>query len=79
MRKSDKMIWRPGEMKISPCLTCKHWVGGGVCLAFPDGVPDPILNAENDHIQPYDGDNGIQYEPIDNDRNQGTRSPNTQA
>ena len=32
-----------------------------VCFAFPDGIPLEIQNGENPHIEPVDGDNGIQY------------------
>ena len=34
-----------------------------VCLAFPDGIPEDILDGTFDHTQPHEGDNGIQYEP----------------
>ena len=64
MKKTTKFLWKPGEFKISPCLDCKHWIANGVCTAFMEGVPDSILLGDNDHRQPYPGDNGIQYEPI---------------
>jgi hypothetical protein len=31
------------------------------CDAFPTGIPDPILESEADHRQPYTGDNGIRF------------------
>jgi|TARA_Y100000296_G_scaffold14363_1_gene16802 hypothetical protein len=34
----------------------------GECLAFPDGIPEPIMLGEFDHRKPYDGDNGIRWE-----------------
>ena len=35
------------------------------CDAYPDGVPDAILDNEWDHRQPVEGDNGLQFVPID--------------
>ncbi len=46
------------------CLKCKHFKSLWKCDAFPEGIPDVILNAENDHGQPYPGDHGIQFEPL---------------
>ena len=35
------------------------------CLAFPYGIPDEILNGENDHSKPLPGqENDIVYEEI---------------
>lgn len=33
-----------------------------MCTAYPDGIPDPILENKADHRKPIDGDSGIQYE-----------------
>jgi len=65
MKKSDKFIWRDNEATISQCIACKHWVRGGVCQAFPQGVPDAILTNEHDHREQYPGDNGIRFEPLE--------------
>jgi hypothetical protein len=35
------------------------------CDAFPNGIPDDILMGKIDHIDVYDGDNGIQFEPFE--------------
>ncbi len=33
------------------------------CLAFPDGIPDEILEGDFDHRYHYPGDNGIRFAP----------------
>lgn len=44
-----------------------------VCAAFPDRIPDEIAYGDNLHLQPYPGDQGIQYEkgPFDIDDEPG--------
>ena len=46
------------------CISCKWFIDGGTCKAFPKGIPDDFLTGELQHTIPYPGDNGIQYEPI---------------
>jgi hypothetical protein len=50
---------------------CKHLLGtvgdedNGqriVCTAFPDGIPDDIVRGQDLHMEPREGDHGIQYE-----------------
>ena len=63
------------------CFTrrCKHFqgveeLGEGeetqvcVCAAFPKGIPDVIAFGDNLHLTPFPGDNGIQYEPVDEEK-----------
>ena len=49
------------------CYHCKNHAYHGYCIAFPDGIPEVILMGKDDHIKPYPGDNGIQFEPIDDE------------
>jgi len=57
--------------EILLCLTCRHYkpkrrrTDKSRCSAFPDGIPLEILNSTVKHTEPYEGDNGIQYEAID--------------
>lgn len=46
------------------CEACAHRFAqmGYACSAFPDGVPSEIVDDGFDHRQPFDGDQGIQFE-----------------
>jgi len=57
------------------CVGCVHlkrvngrpdWVRL-TCTAFPDGIPDAIVNNEADHRETFSGDNGIRFVPVDAD------------
>jgi len=48
------------------CLDCKHFDREtSFCDAFPEGIPDEIFLGDHDHRKPYKGDNGIQFEPVE--------------
>lgn len=39
-----------------------------ICAAFPDGIPSEISYGDNKHTTPYPGDNGIQFEELNNEQ-----------
>jgi len=53
------------NMETSLCNNCKNHLGGLKCLAFLDGIPQEILEDENDHSEPLPNqENNIVFEPI---------------
>ncbi len=53
------------------CMDCKHYRrsdSGPVaftCDAFREGIPEEILLHRNPHTEPFPGDHGIRFEPIE--------------
>ncbi len=47
------------------CISCRHYTGVLTCEAFPDGIPSEIVTCDFIHTEPYPGDHGIQFEPVD--------------
>ena len=49
------------------CIHCKHFQKYReddrkfLCNAFPQGIPDEIVDAKFDHRKPHPNDNGIQF------------------
>lgn len=63
-RLSGDIQFSDGEIGLSQCVWCRHRADGGDrCRAFPDGIPEAILENRHDHCHPYDGDRGVRYEP----------------
>lgn len=58
------------KRKVQPlCLHCDSFSGfngenSPVCEAFPGGIPDKFWSGNVDHTTPYDGDNGITFQPF---------------
>jgi hypothetical protein len=52
------------------CFYCKHFITRGKtrqCKAFEE-IPREIYFNEFDHAKPYKGDNGIQFEPREEEK-----------
>lgn len=46
------------------CIYCKHYNSKrpGTCTAFPRDIPAKLSLGEAEHLTPYEGDHGIQFE-----------------
>lgn len=48
----------------SECPYCARLRPGWVtCDAFPNGIPDKLLNGREKHGAPYEGDGGLLFKP----------------
>lgn len=59
----DRFTMRAGEVEWSQCVYCRHLSPGGLCPAFPAGIPDEITYNLHDHRLSYPGDGGLLMEP----------------
>lgn len=50
---------------IAQCSLCRHLDrtdrGRTVCVAFPEGIPEAILDNRVDHRRGYPGDRGVRF------------------
>jgi hypothetical protein len=55
------------QTDIPQCIDCANLVSisNRTCKAFPEGIPEEILTWRWDHINPFPGDNGIRFVPIE--------------
>jgi len=59
-----KTRFRWEKFIISQCALCQNKHEGKLtCEAFPDGIPDEIIQNKKLHIEPIIGDNGIRFKP----------------
>lgn len=68
-RFSGHIRMKKSKGKTSICKFCGQFTGPTddgkpACKAFPNGIPDSFWEGKADHTVPYDGDNGITFEPI---------------
>ena len=60
------MFSRP--IYVHQCALCRHLTPneptgrGRTCTAFPQGIPQEILQNRFDHRKPYPGDHGIRFQ-----------------
>lgn len=42
--------WKKARGEFLGCRACIHYQGAANCVAYPDGIPFPILAGEIDHM-----------------------------
>lgn len=55
-RHFDGVLWLDQEQEKSEVV---------ICSAFPKGIPEEIAYGRNLHIEPFPGDQGIRFEPME--------------
>ena len=58
-------------MMTQQCNRCEHLKRNAdhlVCDAFPKGIPEKILVGDHDHTDPFPDDNGIRFEPVEEEK-----------
>jgi hypothetical protein len=51
-------------MQSDQCISCRHYRGALSCDAFKK-IPQKILEGTHDHTEPFRGDGGIRFEPLE--------------
>ncbi len=67
-RPDSSLVWSgTSGPTISQCVFCLHNRGTypATCEAFPDQIPDAILDNSADHREPFPRDGGIRFSPKD--------------
>jgi len=59
--RQDRFVGRVEDLVWASCVSCLRKSRGPVCEAYPDGIPEVILNGKVDHKTPYPGDRGLTY------------------
>lgn len=66
----DKFLVRcsmdTSSRKTHFCNLCKHYRGDLCCDAFPNRIPRELIYSDN-HDAPFPGDQGIRFEPKEDD------------
>lgn len=67
MKNNERYVSDGTEIETpSLCGTCRHkHLNRATCRAFTGGIPDKFLSGTAQHTKPERGDNGIQFEPLD--------------
>jgi hypothetical protein len=60
----ERFVGRVEDLVRASCVSCARKARGPICEAYPDGIPEEILNGKVDHKTPFPGDNGLVYLPV---------------
>ena len=49
------------------CSQCIFYIADKKCSVFKKAIPEKIWDGKHNHTKPFDGDNGITFEPLPTD------------